>query len=531
MSCWSMITTVLAVALFVAVVAIVFLARPRAVAVDASALAGVVGSGTDRLDRLVREEVARARQEIGANVAQLAESLRGEQTALTRDLALRHDQLRVEAETNRQRHYEAVAVALKNANDSMQQRLDAIRQTLDERATQLTSETGATQQRHHEATLQRLDAMRHTFDERTLQLASDLTQRHDQLRVEATDNRQKQREEIFTRLDAFRGDLETIRTTVDAKLEIIRTDNAQKLDAMRVTVDEKLNETLDKRLGEQFSRVATQLEAVHAGLGEMRSLATGVGDLKKILSNVKARGVWGEVQLESLLDQIFTADQFERNVRTKESSGESVEFALKLPGKNGDGPLYLPIDAKFPVEDYDRLVDAAGDAEQVEACAKELEKRIRACAKDISEKYINPPATTDFAIMFLPVEGLYAEVLRRPGLAESLARDHHIMVAGPTTLTALLNCLQMGFRTLAIEKRSSEVWKLLAAVKTEFGRYGDVLEKVKKTLGTAANHIDEVGRRSRAIGRQLKSVETLPESQAEELLQLEAFDDEAEATV
>jgi len=311
---------------------------------------------------------------------------------------------------------------------------------------------------------------------------------------------------------------------IDQRLEAIRQNNDQQLESMRATVDEKLNDTLEKRLGESFRQVSERLEQVHKGLGEMNALAMNVGDLKKVLSNVKMRGGWGEVQLESLLEQMLAPDQYVRNLVTRESSRETVEFAVKFPGKEGDGPLYLPLDAKFPLEDYQRLVDAieAGDRELAEACARDLERRIRGCAKDIREKYINPPVTTDFAIMFLPVEGLYAEVLRRAGLADQIQRDFHVMIAGPTTLMAILSSLQMGFHTLAIEKRSSEVWQLLAAVKTQFGKFGGVLAKVKKSLDTASDRIDDVSKRSTMIEKRLKTVETLPDAEATAILQIAA---------
>lgn len=315
-----------------------------------------------------------------------------------------------------------------------------------------------------------------------------------------------------------------LRKTVDARLRELRQTNEQKLDQMRQVVDEKLQSTLEKRLGESFKLVGDRLEAVQQGLGEMRSLASGVGDLKKVLTNVKARGTWGEVQLGALLEQILTADQFDRNVRPRPDSREAVEFAVRLPGLSTDQGdcVWLPIDAKFPQEDYLRLVEAsdAGDASAVQRAHAALVRSIQESAKDVSRKYLNPPRTTDFAILFLPTEGLYAEVLRHPGLVERLQRDHRIVVAGPTTLAAVLNSLRIGFRTLAIEQRSSEVWTVLGAVKTEFGKFGDVLSKVKRQLETAGRTIEETGVRTRAMERKLRTVEELPADAASVVLDL-----------
>jgi len=318
------------------------------------------------------------------------------------------------------------------------------------------------------------------------------------------------------------GKLESLRVTVDTRLGQIHRDNAEKLESMRQTVDERLHGTLEARLGESFKQVSDRLEQVHKGLGEMQTLAAGVGDLKKVLTNVKTRGGWGEVQLEALLEQMLSPEQYERNVKTRDGSAEAVEFAIRLPGKE-NGTLecvWLPIDAKFPLEDYQRLVDTAqeGDRDGSELAARALEKRVRGCAKDISTKYLNPPRTTDFAIMFLPTEGLYAEVVRRNGLMEALQRDHRVVVAGPSTFVALLNSLQMGFRTLAIQERSSEVWKILGAVKTEFRKFGDVLDGVKKKLDQASSTMDDAAKRSRAIERKLREVEQLPASEAQALL-------------
>lgn len=315
--------------------------------------------------------------------------------------------------------------------------------------------------------------------------------------------------------------LEHVRSTVEERLRGLQEENSAKLEQMRSTVDEKLHATLEQRLAESFRLVSERLEAVQSGLGEMRTLATGVGDLKRVLSNIKSRGTFGEVQLGALLEQVLTIEQYARNVATRPGSGERVEFAVRLPGKdNVKAPVWLPIDAKFPQEDYQRLVDAQEQANPagVEEAGKMLEARIKGEARAIKEKYIDPPHTTDFAIMFLPTEGLFAEVIRRPGLCDMVQREHRVLVTGPTTLLAVLNSLQMGFRTLAIEKRSSEVWLLLGAVKTEFGRFGEVLDKTQKKLQEASNTIEDATTRTRQIERKLKNVQELPADRATGLL-------------
>ncbi|WP_038675020.1 DNA recombination protein RmuC [Pelosinus sp. UFO1] len=327
--------------------------------------------------------------------------------------------------------------------------------------------------------------------------------------------------------------LERMRETVEKQLHMLREDNGNKLEEMRKTVDEKLNQTLEKRLGESFKLVSERLEMVHRGLGEMQTLASGVGDLKRVLSNVKTRGIWGEIQLENLLEQILTIEQYAKNVATKPGSNDRVEFAIKLPGRDTEESIvWLPIDAKFPQEDYQRLLEAQdqADAPLAEEAAKALETRIKGEAKDIATKYISVPHTTEFAILFLPIEGLYAEVLRRPGLCDNIMRNYKILIAGPTTLSALLNSLQMGFRTLAVEKRSSEVWSLLGVVKTEFGKFGDLLDKTHKKLQEASNSIDIAARKSRNIERKLKNVQELPQEEAFNLLDV-ASSAEIAATV
>lgn len=321
--------------------------------------------------------------------------------------------------------------------------------------------------------------------------------------------------------DSNEKKLGELRIAVESKLQSMQIDNANQLDQMRQTVDEKLQGTLEKRLGESFKQVSERLEQVHKGLGEMQTLATGVGDLKKVLTNVKTRGTWGEVQLGALLEQVLNPDQFAANVAIRDG-GERVEFAIKLPGQgaNQDEAVWLPIDAKFPVEDYQRLVEAQerAEVERVETAGKQMENRVKACARDISDKYLFPPKTTDFGILFLPIEGLFAEVIRRTGLIEVIQREYRVVIAGPTTLWSILNSLQMGFRTLAIQKRSSEVWKLLAAVKTEWKQYGDVLGLVEKKLHQAAETIEKAKVRSRAVGRKLKDVQELPVASAATIL-------------
>ncbi len=321
----------------------------------------------------------------------------------------------------------------------------------------------------------------------------------------------KQNEERITQIEE----------RIENKLKEIRENNEKKLEEMRQTVDEKLHATLEKRLGESFKIVSEQLDNVSKGLGEMRTLATGVGDLKRALTNVKTRGTWGEVQLERLIEEVLTSDQFEKNVSTKKGSAARVEFAIKMPGSEKDSPVWIPVDAKFPIEDYQRLLDAQekADKEEIEKAQKDLQYRIKMQAKDIHDKYIDPPNTTDFALMFLPIEGLYAEVLRIPGLFDFVQREYRVTMTGPTNFLAVLNSLQMGFRTLAIQKRSSEVWKLLGAVKTEFGKFGDLLENTQKKLNAASKTIEDAARKTRTIERKLRDVEELPETETIKMIE------------
>jgi DNA recombination protein RmuC len=332
------------------------------------------------------------------------------------------------------------------------------------------------------------------------------------LREEMSRGREENAASAKTQREELTSSLESVRSIVDSRLKQLQDDNSKQIDKMRATVDEKLQGTLEKRLGESFKLVSDRLEQVHQGLGAMQQLASDVGGLQKVLSNVKTRGGWGEVQLGALLEQVLTPDQFARNVSTRQESGERVDFAIKLPGDENGAPVWLPIDAKFPTEDYQRLIAAQekGDITAIDDAMKSLETELRRGAKDICAKYINPPRTTDFALMFLPTEGLYAEAIRRVGLVEQVQRDCRVVFAGPTTLAALLNSLQMGFRTLAIQKRSSEVWNLLAGVKTEFGKFGEALSAVRDKLDQAARKMEDVDVRSRALTKKLRDVEELP---------------------
>jgi DNA recombination protein RmuC len=375
-------------------------------------------------------------------------------------------------------------------------------------------DSAATLAQYHAATVQHLDSMRQQIGENAA-IGRD-EQARSLKRVADSLN-----QALATMTEANGQRMLEVRATLEHKIRDLQTDNGQRLEEMRKTVDEKLHATLETRLSESFKQVSERLERVHQGLGEMQQLAIGVGDLKRVLTNVKTRGTWGEVQLEMLLEQVLTVDQYGKNVETVAGTNARVEFAIKLPGQ-GDAakPVWLPIDAKFPKEQYERLLDAAdrADAEGVAKAGTELERAVRNEAKTICDKYVSPPQTTDFAILFLPTEGLYAEVMRRPGLADDLQRNLRVSIAGPSTLAAILNSLQMGFRTLALEKRSSEVWQVLGAVKTEFGKFGDVLAATKQTLERAAKNIENAEVRSRQMARKLKSVEALPSEAAQLML-------------
>ena len=445
----------------------------------------------ERTERSVKEEIARNREEAGT--------------------------------TSRQSREEMTST-LKGVGDSLQQQLLGLTQTND----------------------QKLERLRETVEKRLGVIQEDSGRKLDQMRQESVTSTQKAREEVTTSLKEFSETLtkrlneigqsnqqmlDGLKSAVEEKLRAIQEDNSKQLEQMRVTVDEKLQGTLEKRLSESFKQVSERLEQVHKGLGEMQTLATGVGDLKKVLTNVKTRGTWGEVQLGAMLEQVLTRDQYDLNVDTK-GSAERVEYAVKLPGKGEDRDevVWLPIDAKFPVEDYQRLVEAQenADPDLAEAASKQLETRIKQCASDICKKYLNPPMTTDFGILFLPTEGLFAEVIRRSGLTEYVQRECRVVIAGPTTLWSILNSLQLGFKTLAIQKRSSEVWNLLAAVKTEWTKYGDVLDAVQKKLNQASETIERAKVRSRAVGKKLRDVQELPAGEAAVLLPPPGAEDDAE---
>jgi len=348
------------------------------------------------------------------------------------------------------------------------------------------------------------------------------------IREEMARSREENSNAAKTQRGELTASLESVRGIVDLRLKQLQEDNTGQLEKMRATVDEKLQGTLEKRLGESFKLVSDRLEQVHQCLGAMRQLASDVGGLQKVLANVKTRGGWGEVQLGNLLEQVLTKDQFSRNVQTRDETAERVDFAIKLPGDENGAPVWLPIDAKFPTEDYQRLLAAQdrGDVDSIEGAMRGLETQLKKSAKEICAKYINPPRTTDFALMFLPTEGLYAEAIRRVGLVEQAQRECRVIFAGPTTLAALLNSLQMGFRTLAIQKSSSEVWNLLASVKNEFGKFGALLDGVKRKLDQASSQIDDVARKSRTIEKRLNQVEELPSNPQPLLRELLPLDDE-----
>ena len=460
--------------------------------------------GQERTERALREELGRGREEAASAAREQRQELTAAFSSLGGAVGQRMDDL-ARLQGNQ---LEGFSGQLSEFARASGERLDAVR---------AESATGARLLREEVvATLNRIaETMARTMGElANVQKA--------QLEAMAS--------QIGNMAESTGKSLEAVRGTVESRLQSLQGDNAARLEQMRATVEEKLQGTLDKRLGESFRQVSERLEQVYKGLGEMQALAAGVGDLKKVLSNVKTRGTWGEVQLGAMLEQVLTPEQYAANVVTR-AGGGPVEFAVRLPGR-GDDPaevVRLPVDAKFPIEDYQRLVEAQerADPEAADAASRQLEARVRGCAREISEKYLNPPATTDFAILFLPTEGLFAEVVRRPGLADALQRDWRVMVAGPTTLWSLLSSLQMGFRTLAIQKRSSEVWQLLAAVKAEWSKYGEVLDKVHKKLHEASATIEKAQVRSRAIGRRLRDVEALPAGDAGAALRLEAAEFDA----
>lgn len=492
----AILTTIAILACFNIVFLIVLLRRNSLAAITKlAARFDAFERSQEKTERVVKDEISASRQE----AAEAARHQREEASKSMKDFTDSTIKQMSEIATLQKNQLEAFATRLTHISRSSDEKLDQMRGIIEAKLKNVQDESG---------------------------------KKLDQIRTESGVNAKQNRDELTASLKAFKETLDklilsnekkhdSLKTSVENKLTELREDNSKKLDEMRKTVDEKLQGTLDKRLGESFKQVSERLELVHKGLGEMQTLANGVGDLKKMMTNVKTRGTWGEIQLGSLLEQILSPDQYEQNVQTKNGSLARVEFAIKLPGKDDqEGPVWLPVDAKFPQEDYQRLVEAQerADADGVLTAVKQLENSIKVSAKDISEKYLNPPKTTDFAIMFLPTEGLYAEVIRRTGLVEAIQRQYRVIVAGPTTLAALLNSLQMGFRTLAIQKRSSEVWEVLGAVKTEFGKFGGIIQKVQKKLHEASNVVDQAASKSRTIERKLRRVQELPSPDAQKLL-------------
>jgi DNA recombination protein RmuC len=561
---------VLAVLVVLVGVVAAFVVPPRVAGAARDAIGERLSSverGQERIERAVREEIAHSRTEASQHAAQLRDELRAtlketgdsvdqrldrfaaQLVDLSRAVASRLDQFqKATDERLHNSHLEQVAKldqTMKVLGDSASDLRNELTQTLKGFGDSLDKRSADS----NTSQLKQLGA----FDARLEKLTDSNEKKLQEMRTELATTAAAQRAEVATSLknlattiseqltsmaavqkaamETFSGTLHRLtegnekrlnelRATVDTKLQSLQDDNAKRLESMRQTVDEKLQGTLEKRLGESFKFVGDRLEAVQAGLGEMRTLASGVGDLKKVLSNVKVRGTWGEIQLGGLLAQVLAPEQYAANVSTKPHSSERVEFAIRFPGGDDGEEVLVPIDSKFPMEDYQRLVEASerGDPAGVEDCSRQLEHRIKLCAQDISSKYLNPPHTTDFGILFLPTEGLYAEVVRRNGLIESLQREFRVAVAGPTTLAAFLNSLQMGFKTLAIQKRSSEVWQILAAVKSEFGKFGEVIDSVDKKLAEASKKLGTVGTRSRAIERQLRDVQELPAADAQAIL-------------
>lgn len=534
-----MTEALLIVNLVLQVFVIVLLVRlPRVGSTDVSAVLerlDQLGQSHDRIVQTLRTEAAAARAESAESAASLrreigstlqglqtatensARSLRGEtQQSLATVASQLLERAKVDSESQRTGLAE-FATHLQNFGTTVESRMQGFSEAMTQALLAIRTESGNAAAQTRLELSAGIDAFQQAV---TSQLGANTADVQAKL-VALTEANEKR--------------LEAVRSTVDERLVQLQADNGQKLEQMRQTVDEKLQGTLERRLGESFTLVSERLEQVHKGLGDMQTLASGVGDLKKVLTNVKARGTWGEVQLGNLLEQSLTLDQFARNVAVVPTSSERVEFAIKLPGRGEEAGdvVWLPIDSKCPLEDYQRLVDAAerADAEAVREHATKMEGRIRACAKDIATKYIAAPHTTDFGILFVPTEGLYAELLRVPGLAETLQNEHRVLLAGPTTLTAILNSLQMGFRTLAIQKRSSEVWKVLSSVKTEFGKFSVVLDKVKKQLNTATNSIDEASRRTRAMERTLRGVDQLPSTEASSTMSFGVLGDADEESV
>jgi len=519
----------------------------------------VLQGNDEKLERGVREEMAGNRREIGETLRHNREEANGAIQGLSRTLneqaaqsrhsleekmgafqaaqnaqsehlrALVDDKL-TQVQQDARQGREEMAQSLKRFGESQKEQTEALGTLLKNQMETFTGQLALQLTAFAQTSEQALEKIRLTLEERLSQMQQDARLS----RAEQADSLKNFGELLASQLQAHGKSnsegMKTLRQTLETKLAAIQTDNNQKLEQMRQTVDEKLHATLEQRLGESFKLVSERLELVHKGLGEMQTLASGVGDLKKVLANVKVRGTWGEVQLDNLLEQILSPDQYAKNVATRPRSNERVEFAIKLPGRDeAGGVVWLPIDAKFPLEDYQKLLEAqeVGDVASMDDAGRALETRIRNEARAIRDKYLEPPHTTDFGLLFLPIEGLYAEVIRRPGLSDYLQREYRVTVTGPTTLTAILNSLQMGFRTLAIEQRSGEVWQVLGAVKTEFGKFGEVLAKTKKKLDEARNSIDQAETRTRAIDRRLRQVESLPAEQAAGLLGAAGTDVEA----
>jgi DNA recombination protein RmuC len=461
-----------------------------------------------RSDSAVREEFGRGRDEAGGN----SRSLREEVTGLFGNLggALR---------ASLGEKLDMVTGQITALTEGNERRQETLRANVEAKLGDLKTDAGVSAKALREEITTNLQNLGNGLAQTIEQISQSQKERLDRVSGSVA--------ELTERSDEQQ---EALRKTVEERLDAIRTENTEKLERMRLTVDEKLQSTLDQRLGASFQIVADRLNEVYKSMGEMQTLASGVGDLKRLLTNVKSRGTWGEVALGNLLEEMMAPDQYDRNVEIVPGSNQRVEYAIRLPG-DGEIPVWLPVDAKFPVEDYERLVDASqrGDLDAVEIAAKGIESGIRVSARTICEKYIHSPHSTDFAVLFLPTEGLFAEVVRRPGLVDALQREWHIMVAGPTTLLSLLVSLRVGFRSLAIQKHSNEVWKVLAAVKTEFGKFGGILDKVSKKLQETQNVIDvEVGRRRRAMDRKLQGVELLPEIEAVAVLELDGPDELAE---
>ena len=535
-----------AIVLLIGVAVMLVLLLRRSTSTDLSPVVSrleLMEKAHERTERGVKEEIARNRQEAADHGRGLREEVQASLKNSTDSLVQSVDRIST-AQQQRLEDFAKQLNALTQSGDTSASRLrlemtTALNVIKDSQEKRLSENTVLLQQQF-DSFGRRLLEFSQVNQEGATQARSELSTTLKDFK----DSLQKQMNDMAVlqkqQLDSFATQLtslteksekksDELRAAVEAKLAQLQSENSTKLEEMRRTVDEKLQGTLDKRLGDSFKQVSDRLELVHRGLGEMQTLASGVGDLKRVLTNVKARGTWGEMQLGNLLEQVLTPDQYAHNVRTKPTGGETVEFAIKLPGpEEHDGKVvWLPIDAKFPKEDYERLLDASerGDVAGVERAAKDLEACVRLQARAIRDKHLAPPHTTDFGLLYLPTEGLYAEVLRRPGLLDVLQREHRVVVVGPTTLAALLNSLQMGFRTLAIQKRSSEVWKVLAAVKTEFGKFGEMLDKVKKKLDETGNTIEDAVHRTRQIEKKLRKVEVLPDDEATTLLVMSQTED------